>query len=80
MKNMPRDQLIKSGEDPDDPGGYFIIKGTERVLIGLEDLAPNRIITAKEKVAQRLQVKSSLRSAHLGQGAQYQEISAAHLL
>jgi DNA-directed RNA polymerase, beta subunit/140 kD subunit len=49
MKNMPRDQLIKSGEDPDDPGGYFIIKGTERVLIGLEDLAPNRIITAKEK-------------------------------
>ena len=49
MKNMPRDQLIRSGEDPDDPGGYFIIKGTERVLIGLEDLAPNRIITAKEK-------------------------------
>lgn len=49
MKNMPRDQLIKSGEDPDDPGGYFIIKGTERVLIGLEDLAPNRIITTKEK-------------------------------
>jgi DNA-directed RNA polymerase beta subunit len=48
-KNMPRDQLIRSGEDPDDPGGYFIIKGTERVLIGLEDLAPNRIITAKEK-------------------------------
>ncbi|MGB9732505.1 MAG: DNA-directed RNA polymerase subunit B'' [Candidatus Micrarchaeia archaeon] len=47
--NMPREQLIKSGEDPEDPGGYFIIKGTERVLIGLEDLAPNRIITTKEK-------------------------------
>ena len=49
MKGMAREQLIKSGEDPEDPGGYFIIKGTERVLIGLEDLAPNRIITAKEK-------------------------------
>ncbi|MEM3247638.1 MAG: DNA-directed RNA polymerase subunit B'', partial [Candidatus Micrarchaeaceae archaeon] len=47
-KNMPRDRLIEENEDPDDPGGYFIIKGTERVLIGLEDLAPNRIITTKE--------------------------------
>ena len=32
-KNMTRDQLIGEGEDPDDPGGYFIIKGTERVLV-----------------------------------------------
>ncbi|MGC9205212.1 MAG: DNA-directed RNA polymerase subunit B'' [Candidatus Micrarchaeia archaeon] len=49
MRNMPKGQLLKSGEDPNDPGGYFIIKGTERVLIGLEDLAPNRIMTTKEK-------------------------------
>ncbi|MGC8568115.1 MAG: DNA-directed RNA polymerase subunit B'' [Candidatus Micrarchaeia archaeon] len=47
--HMTREQLIEEGEDPDDPGGYFIIKGTERVLIGVEDLAPNRIITTKEK-------------------------------
>ncbi len=46
--NMTREQLIAEGEDPDDPGGYFIIKGTERVLVGVEDLAPNRIITTKE--------------------------------
>lgn len=46
---MSRGQLTSEGEDPDDPGGYFIIKGTERTLIGLEDLAPNRIITTKEK-------------------------------
>ncbi len=45
---MTREQLISEGEDPDDPGGYFIIKGTERVLVGVEDLAPNRIITTKE--------------------------------
>ena len=43
-----QEQLISEGEDPDDPGGYFIIKGTERVLVGVEDLAPNRIITTKE--------------------------------
>jgi len=47
--SMTKTQLIENGEDPEDPGGYFIIKGTERVLIGLEDLAPNRVITTKEK-------------------------------
>jgi len=35
--------LKKAGEDPIDPGGYFIINGTERALISVEDLAPNRV-------------------------------------
>ena len=48
-KGMSREQLVNEGEDPDDPGGYFIIKGSERVLVGIEDLAPNRIICTKEK-------------------------------
>ncbi len=47
-KNMAKSQMVENGEDPEDPGGYFIIKGVERVLIGLEDVAPNRIITTKE--------------------------------
>ena len=38
------DQLIMQKEDPREPGGYFIIGGTERVLITLEDLAPNRVM------------------------------------
>jgi DNA-directed RNA polymerase subunit B len=37
-------KLKEFGEDPLDPGGYFIINGTERVLISLEDLAPNRVM------------------------------------
>ncbi len=49
FRMLTKGQLVENGEDPEDPGGYFIIKGTERVLIGLEDLAPNRIITSKEK-------------------------------
>ncbi len=48
-KTMTKTQLIENGEDPDDPGGYFIIKGVERVLVGLEDVASNRIITTREK-------------------------------
>ena len=47
-KNMTYEQLLGEGEDPDDPGGYFIIKGTERVLVGIEDLAPNKMICTKE--------------------------------
>ncbi|MCI4350984.1 MAG: DNA-directed RNA polymerase subunit B [Thermoplasmata archaeon] len=38
-----RAKLVEYGEDPLDPGGYVIIGGTERVIISLEDLAPNRI-------------------------------------
>ena len=41
------------GEDPQDPGGYFIINGTERVLVCLEDLAPNRVMVECEQRYQR---------------------------
>ena len=42
------EDLIKRGEDPYDPGGYFIVNGTEKVLINVEDLAPNNFIVDKE--------------------------------
>ncbi len=60
LKNLPENLLIDAGEDPFDPGGYFIIKGTERVLIGIEDVAPNRIITSKERDRIRSKVFSSI--------------------
>ena len=41
--------LRRAGEDPLDTGGYFIINGTERVLISMEDLAPNRVTVEKNK-------------------------------
>ena len=41
--------LEGKGEDPHDPGGYFIINGTERVLISMEDLAPNRVTVEMNK-------------------------------
>ncbi|MEM2916598.1 MAG: DNA-directed RNA polymerase subunit B'' [Candidatus Woesearchaeota archaeon] len=47
LSKMSREQLIENGEDPDDPGGYFIINGTERVLVNIEDLASNRFIVEK---------------------------------
>ncbi len=39
-----REKLVELGEDPTDPGGYFIINGSERSLVALEDLAPNEIM------------------------------------
>ncbi len=46
--NSPSDEvMIKHGEDPQDPGGYFIVNGSERVLVTQEDLAPNRILVEK---------------------------------
>ena len=47
LSTMSRQELIENGEDPDDPGGYFIINGTERILVLVEEIASNRIITAK---------------------------------
>jgi len=43
LHGMGPEELIKYKEDPEDPGAYFIVNGTERVVIVVEDLAPNRI-------------------------------------
>ena len=50
LHKMSRQELIEKGEDPDDPGGYFIINGTEKVLINIEDLAANKILVDKTRV------------------------------
>ncbi|MDH5201363.1 MAG: DNA-directed RNA polymerase subunit B'', partial [Candidatus Bathyarchaeota archaeon] len=42
-KHTP-EQLLGIGEDPDEVGGYFIVNGSERVIVSLEDLAPNRVL------------------------------------
>ncbi len=44
LSKMSREELIKAGEDPEDPGGYFIVNGSERVIVAQEDLAENRIL------------------------------------
>jgi DNA-directed RNA polymerase subunit B len=44
LSQLSREELIACGEDPDDPGGYFVVNGSERVIVAMEDLAPNRIL------------------------------------
>jgi DNA-directed RNA polymerase beta subunit len=41
---LDHSELIKHGEDPSDPGGYFLINGTERVVVLIEEIASNKPI------------------------------------
>jgi DNA-directed RNA polymerase beta subunit len=44
LHGLSHDDLIDKGEDPDDPGGYFIVNGTEKALVKIEDLAANKFL------------------------------------
>jgi len=44
LSQLLPEELIEHGEDPNDTGGYFLVNGSERVIVALEDLAPNRIL------------------------------------
>lgn len=44
LKNKSEVELAALGECPLDPGGYFIVRGTEKVILIQEQLSKNRII------------------------------------
>ena len=48
LVDLTDQEMVELGEDPQDPGGYFIVNGTERVITTLEDLAPNKIMVEFE--------------------------------
>jgi len=50
LNGLSHEELIEKGEDPGDPGGYFIINGTERVLIDVEDLASNKFLVSENSL------------------------------
>ncbi|WP_088335828.1 DNA-directed RNA polymerase subunit B'' [Methanopyrus sp. KOL6] len=66
--DLSEEELIEVGEDPKDPGGYFIINGSERVLVSLEDIAPNRLVN--EKIRER-GVLDEVRSRVYSRGERY---------
>ncbi|MDY6777674.1 MAG: DNA-directed RNA polymerase subunit B'', partial [Candidatus Nanohaloarchaea archaeon] len=42
--DMTREELIDAGEDPADPGGYFIVNGSEKTIVSMEEMANNKPI------------------------------------
>ena len=67
-------KLIDHQEDPRDPGGYFIINGSERVIVGLEDLSYNKIIVDAEKVGGKIVHKAKVYSSIIGYRAKLELI------
>ena len=66
LRSFTEQKLIDHGEDPYDPGGYFIINGSERVIVGLEDLSYNKIIVDTDKVGGKKIHKAKVYSSIVG--------------
>lgn len=47
LAGLNEEELIQAGEDPMDFGGYFIINGSEKVLMTQEVLSPDRVLVSK---------------------------------
>lgn len=69
LSKATEDEMIRLGEDSRDPGGYFIINGSERVITAIEDLAPNKIMVTKKDSGASGQYSSALLSAAHGRQA-----------
>jgi DNA-directed RNA polymerase III subunit RPC2 len=48
LRGKNEKQLAKMGECPMDPGGYFVVRGTEKVILVQEQLSKNRIIVMSD--------------------------------
>ena len=48
LKGKSEAQLAAMKECPYDPGGYFVIKGVEKVILMQEQLSKNRVIIEED--------------------------------
>ncbi|THH28177.1 hypothetical protein EUX98_g6005 [Antrodiella citrinella] len=58
-------QLARMTECPLDPGGYFVVKGTEKVILVQEQLSKNRIIVEVDHVKNIVQASCTSSAAPL---------------
>lgn len=59
LTNKSEYELAKMNECPLDPGGYFVVKGQEKVILIQEQLSKNRMIVEEGKYGVCCQVTSS---------------------
>lgn len=66
LSKMVERDLTELNECPLDPGGYFIINGSEKVLIAQEKMATNTVYVFSEKgskYAYKAECRSTLESS-----------------
>lgn len=49
LKDLPEEEFYGIGECPIDSGGYFVVKGSEKVLIAQERMSANQVYTFKKQ-------------------------------
>lgn len=59
LGGLSKEELVNKGEDPNDPGGYFIINGTEKAVVTVEDLASNIFAVEKSGKEQKGRIFSA---------------------
>lgn len=59
LTNKSEYELAKMNECPLDPGGYFVVKGQEKVILIQEQLLKNRMIVEESKFGIQCLVTSS---------------------
>ncbi len=55
---MDEEDLRSAGEDPKDPGGYFIINGSEKTIIAMEELANNKPVYQHDGEEEKCRINS----------------------
>ena len=66
LSKHTEDELLSFGEDPQEVGGYFIVNGSERVIVSLEDLAPNRVLVETDNRGSKPVYKGKVFSTTVG--------------
>ncbi|BCU67313.1 DNA-directed RNA polymerase subunit B [Sulfolobales archaeon HS-7] len=66
LSSFDRNKLVEIGEDPEDPGGYFIVNGSERVIVTQEDLAINKVLTDEGKTGANITHTAKIISSTAG--------------
>jgi len=66
LSRLSTEDYVKFGEDPEEVGGYFIINGSERVIVALEDLAPNRVLLEVDTRGSRPVYRGKVFSTNVG--------------
>jgi DNA-directed RNA polymerase II subunit RPB2 len=62
LYNLQNEEKQRKGECMNDPGGYFIVKGKERVLISQERINYNHIYVFEQKSSSKYYLQADIRS------------------